>query len=189
MTFFTTKFCVSIGDMLFWRVGSTYQSSGLPNEKQWVGRPTHHTKRPPNIWVGPNEIVGGWVGGWLFYGNLHLVLSKIGRRVAALNLLLQISCCSQKILYVCIFMGKSHVALKDLVHCQCVFMVKSHVALKGLIRSQCVFYGQISCFRQKILYVPNVFIWASHLKVAIYTLNIVIFESGILGASSRDVNG
>jgi hypothetical protein len=57
-------------------------------------------------------------------------------------------------LYVCIFMGKSHVALKDLVHCQCVFMVKSHVALKDLIRSQCVFYGQISCFRQRSCMFP-----------------------------------
>jgi hypothetical protein len=62
------------------------------------------------------------------------------------------------------------------------------------------FYGQVSCcsqrsytfpmcflwanlmFPSKILHVPNVFIWASHLKVAIYTLNIVIFESGILGS-------
>ncbi len=24
-------------------------------------------KDPPNIWVGPNEIVGGWVGGWVAF--------------------------------------------------------------------------------------------------------------------------
>jgi hypothetical protein len=55
----------------------------------------------------------------------------------------------------------------------------------------------------KILYVPNVFLWASLMlpsKIVyvpnafspqscyIHT-NIVILESGILGASSRDVNG
>ncbi len=68
-------------------------------------------------------------------------------------------------------MVKFHVALKDLIRSQCVFMGKSHVAVKDLVRSQCIFMGKSpqSCY--------------------IHTLNVVTFESGILGASSRDVNG
>jgi hypothetical protein len=70
-----------------------------------------------------------------------------------------------------------------------VFLWSSLMLLSKTSYVPNVFLWSSLMLLSKISYVPNAFLWASHLKVAIYTLNIVIFESRILGASSQDVNG
>ncbi len=86
-------------------------------------------KEPPTFGQVPmKQWVGGWVGGWLFYGNLHLVQSKIGRWVVGLILLLQISCCSQR---------------------SCTFPMRFCGQVSYWCQRSMCFYGQVSCCSQR----------------------------------------